>query len=80
LHADYLYYNTCTKKFELTNYLRKANQMLPVAEVCAEPTDPLPAENELRARLQTLDQQLNKAYGGIIEKTAKDLLRLLPLR
>jgi uncharacterized protein YecT (DUF1311 family) len=68
----YVYFNTRTSKFELTDYLRKFNKMKSEALVCAEPVDPLPSEAELKTRYQELDGQLNKRYAQVIAKTDKE--------
>ena len=82
-NQGYAYFNTRTKKFELTPYLRALNKIFrrrpatpsmdyKVGEVvCCEPVDPLPADAELKTRFETLDQQLNKMYDGQV-KAAKD--------
>ena len=67
-----LYFNTRTKTFEITDYLRKLNKAKSEALVCSEPIDPLPNESELKARLDTVDRQLNEKYSAIIAKAEKD--------
>src|SRR5205823_10068220 len=66
LHSCYVYFNTRTNRFEMTDYLRKLNKSKTAVAACAEPTDPLPGEAELRVRLDALDQQLNKMYGEVL--------------
>jgi uncharacterized protein YecT (DUF1311 family) len=66
LHHCYVYFNTRTKSFEMTDYLRKLNKSKSAVAACAEPTDPLPGEAELKVRLDALDQQLNKKYGEVL--------------
>ena len=66
LHNCYVYFNTRTNRFEMTDYLRKLNKSKTAVAACAEPTDPLPGEAELRVRLDALDQQLNKMYGEVL--------------
>ena len=68
MHCGLLYFNTGTKKFELTDYLRKLNKTKSEFLACAEPVDPLPSEAELKTRLDALDRQLNKRYSEIIQK------------
>ncbi|MGI8821289.1 MAG: hypothetical protein ACR2ID_10560 [Chthoniobacterales bacterium] len=65
----YVYFNTRTKTLEQTPYLRELNKNIPknlperpADVVCAEPTEPLPPEAELKARLDGLDEKLNKRY------------------
>jgi len=66
LHSCYVYFNTRTNRFEMTDYLRKLNKSKSAVAACAEPTDPLPGEAELKVRLDALDQQLNKMYGEVL--------------
>ncbi len=66
LHHCNVYFNTRTKSFEMTDYLRKLNKSKSAVAACAEPTDPLPGEAELKVRLDALDQQLNKKYGEVL--------------
>src|SRR5262249_27360540 len=72
IHTCYVYFNTRTKAFELTDYLRKLNKTKSEALACAEPVDPLPSEGELKAKFEALDRQLNKRYAEVITKTEKD--------
>ncbi len=67
-----LYFNTHTKKFEVTDYLRKLNKTKSDVLAGAEPVDPLPSEAELKTRFDALDRQLNKRYAEVIAKTEKD--------
>ncbi len=67
-----IYFNTRTQEFELTDYLRKLNKTNPEMMACAEPVDPLPAEAELKKRLDSLDQQLNAKYAEVLAKIGKD--------
>jgi hypothetical protein len=60
--GGYVYYNTRTNKFEATDYTRKLNKTKSDLLACAEPTDPLPVEAELKTRFESLDRQLNKKY------------------
>ena len=67
----YVYYNTRTKTLEQTRYLRELNRVAAklvsnyaTDVVCAEPTDPLPPETELKARFVALDEKLNKTYAA----------------
>src|SRR6266496_2740786 len=66
LHACYVYFNTRTGTFEMTDYLRKLNKTKSSGLACAEPTDPIPGEAELKVRLDALDQQVNKKYGEVL--------------
>jgi uncharacterized protein YecT (DUF1311 family) len=72
MRCGILYFNTRTKKFELTDYLRRLNKTKSEFLDCAEPVDPLPIEAELKTRFDALDQQLNKRYSEIIQKADKD--------
>lgn len=77
MRTGFLYFNTRTNKFELTDYVLKLNKTKSEVLACAEPVDPLPSEMELKTRLDRLDQQLNKTYGEVIAKTQKDRVSLL---
>src|SRR5438477_3423465 len=66
LHSCYVYFNTRTSSFEITDYLRKLNKSKSAVAACAEPTDPLPGEAELKVRLDALDQQLNNKYADVL--------------
>jgi uncharacterized protein YecT (DUF1311 family) len=77
MQERHLYFNTRTKAFEITDYLRKLNKTKSEILACAEPVNPLPSEAELKTRLDKLDQQLNKTYGEIIAKTQKDRVSLV---
>src|SRR6266542_3378946 len=72
MHEGYIYFNTRTKTFEITDYLRKLNKSKSEMLACAEPVEPLPSEAELRTRFDSLDGKLNKRYSEIIAKTQKD--------
>lgn len=72
MHCGLLYFNTRTKEFQLTDYLRKLNKTKSEALACAEPIDPLPSEPELKTKFEALDRQLNKRYSEIIQKADKD--------
>src|SRR5216110_2489224 len=74
LHSCYVYFNTRTKGFEMTNYLRKLNKMKSDALACAERVDPLPDEAELKKRFEVLDRQLNARYAEVIAKVDKDAI------
>src|SRR6266496_6377307 len=71
LHHCYVYFNTRTKSFEMTDYLRKLNKSKSAVAACAEPTDPLPGEAELKTRLDGLDRQLNKKYNEVIAQSGE---------
>src|SRR5207249_5480912 len=77
LHSCYVYFNTRTKGFEMTNYLRKLNKMKSDALACAEPFDPLPGEADLKTRLDGLDRQLSKKYADVIAQSEKDRVSLV---
>ena len=72
LHHCYVYFNTRTKSFEMTDYLRTLNKRKSHVLVCAEPVDPLPSEAELKTRFGSLDRQLNEKYTQALAQTAKD--------
>ena len=72
LHTCYVYFNTRTKSFEITDYLRKLNKTKSGALACAEPVDPLPSETELKTKFDALDRQLNTRYAEVIAKTIKE--------
>ena len=72
MHCGLLYFNTRTKKFELTDYLRKLNKTKSEFLACSEPVDPLPSAPELKTKFEGLDRQLNKRYSEIIQKADKD--------
>jgi uncharacterized protein YecT (DUF1311 family) len=72
LHDCYVYFNTRTKSFETTDYLRKLNKRKSHVLVCAEPVDPLPSEAELKRRFDSLDRQLNEKYAQLLARTEKD--------
>ncbi len=76
MHRGRLYFNTRTKRFEMTDYVRKLNRSKSAMLACAEPVDPLPSEAELKTRLDRLDQQLNKTYSEVVAKTQKDRVSL----
>jgi uncharacterized protein YecT (DUF1311 family) len=83
MDGAYLYFHTGTKRWELTPYLRKLNKItsdilsatddvLP----CAESAGALPAEAELKARLEKLDADLNTRSAELMQAAPeKDLLR-----
>ena len=79
MDAAYLYFNTRTKSFQITPYLRKLNKVssdilsssddvLP----CAEPASPLPSAKDLEARLDQLDRRLNEKYADIMKQTSAE--------
>ncbi len=72
----YVYFNTRTKALEQTPYLRELNKAVAKQTdnyahdiVCAEPTAPLPPESELKARLDALNEKLNRAFAARVERT-----------
>jgi uncharacterized protein YecT (DUF1311 family) len=68
----YVYFNTRTKAFEMTNYLRNVNKTKGSPLACAEPPDVLPSAADLKTRLDSLDRQLNKKYADVLAQTNKD--------
>jgi uncharacterized protein YecT (DUF1311 family) len=70
--CGFLYFNTRTGKFELTDYSRRLGKGKAELLACAEPVDPLPGEEELKKRFDALDQQLNKKYAEVLAKTDKE--------
>jgi uncharacterized protein YecT (DUF1311 family) len=77
LQSCYVYFNTRTRSFEITDYLRKLNGTKSEGLACAEPVGPLPTEAELITRFDNLDQQLNKTYDQLLAKTEKDRVSLV---
>ncbi len=77
MKSGLLYFNTRTKKFEVTDYLRKLNKTKANVLPCAEPVDPLPSEAELKTRFDTLDGQLNEKYAKVLARTEKDRVPLM---
>jgi uncharacterized protein YecT (DUF1311 family) len=75
--CGFLYFNTRTNKFEVTDYSRKLTKAKPELLACAEPIDPLPSEAELKKRFDALDQQLNKKYAEVLAQTDKDRVQSL---
>jgi len=75
--CGFLYYNTRTNQFEVTDYSRKLSKATRGPLACAEPIDPLPSEDELKKRFDALDQQLNKKYAEILAKADKDRVLLV---
>jgi uncharacterized protein YecT (DUF1311 family) len=75
--CGFLYFNTRTNKFEVTDYSRKLNKAKRETLACAEPIDPLPSEAELKQRFDTLDRQLNKKYAEMLAQADKDRVALL---
>ena len=77
MRSGLLYFNTRTKKFEMTDYLRKLNKTKSDVLACAEPVDSLSGEAELKTRFDALDQKLNKRYAVVLAQTVKDGIPLL---
>jgi uncharacterized protein YecT (DUF1311 family) len=75
--CGFLYFNTRTNKFEVTDYSRKLSKASREVLGCAEPIDPLPSEAELKRRFDTLDGELNKKYAEVLAKTDKDRVALV---
>lgn len=71
LQGCYVYFNTRSKAFEMTDYLRKVNKTKGSPLACAEPLDPLPSAADLKTRLDSLDRQLNKKYADVLAQTEK---------
>ncbi|MFZ0918112.1 MAG: lysozyme inhibitor LprI family protein, partial [Candidatus Udaeobacter sp.] len=68
----YVYFNTRTNKFELTDCLRKLNKTKARFLGCAEGVGALPSEADLKTRYEQLDRNLNKRYAEVIAKTDKE--------
>jgi lysozyme inhibitor LprI len=75
----YVYFNTRTKSFEQTPYLRQVNKNVTnltsdyaTDVVCVEPLAPLPPASELKARLDALDAKLTTNYEARLQPTKKD--------
>ncbi len=77
LQECYVYFNTRTKSFEITDYLRKVTKAKGSPLACAEPLDPLPPGTDLKTRFDSLDQQLNKKYADVLAQTNKDRMGLV---
>jgi hypothetical protein len=77
MRCGFLYFNTRTNKFEVTEYSRKLTRAGREVLGCAEPIDPLPSEAELKRRFDTLDLELNKKYAEVLAKTDKDRVALV---
>ena len=77
LQHCYLYFNTRTKKFETTNYLRKVSAAKSQLLACPEPTDALPPEGDLKSRFEMLDKRLNEIYAAKRAKIEPDRVRNL---
>jgi uncharacterized protein YecT (DUF1311 family) len=81
----YIYFNARTKTLEQTPYLRELNKTVaklapnyPADVVCAEPSDTLPSEAELKARFDMLNEKFNKVFAaraGAMSKEDADELR-----
>jgi uncharacterized protein YecT (DUF1311 family) len=68
----YVYFNTRSNKFELTDYLRKLNKTKAEVLACAEPVDSLPDQAGVKRRYEELDRKLNKRYAEVIAKTDQE--------
>jgi uncharacterized protein YecT (DUF1311 family) len=77
LEHCYICFNTGTKKFETTSYLRKVSTAKSQVLACAEPLGSLASQAELKARFDVLDKKLNDAYSAKLSKTAKDRVQNL---
>ncbi|MEY2518309.1 MAG: hypothetical protein QOF24_68 [Verrucomicrobiota bacterium] len=77
LLCGFLYFNTRTNKYEVTDYSRKLTKAGREPLACAEPIDPLPSEAELKQRFDTLDRELNKKYAEVLAKADKDRAALI---
>jgi uncharacterized protein YecT (DUF1311 family) len=74
----FIYFNTWTQTFEVTDYLRRLNKLSELRMACAEPLTPLPDETALQKRYAESDATLNQVYRAklpALEKTASDNLR-----
>jgi len=65
----YVYFNTGTKAFELTPYLRALNKLTAKdntenATPCAEPIDALPTEAELKTRSEKAEKELKEWFAN----------------
>jgi uncharacterized protein YecT (DUF1311 family) len=76
-HSGYLYFNTGTKEFETTSYLKKLSTTKSATLACAEPTEPLSSEPELKARAELAYRKLNEAYAVKFQKMGKDRISVL---
>jgi uncharacterized protein YecT (DUF1311 family) len=70
--CGFVYFNTRSNQFEVTDYSRKLARAKPEPLACAEPIDPLPTELELKQRLDNVDRQLNNKYAAVLAKADKD--------
>jgi uncharacterized protein YecT (DUF1311 family) len=81
MEGAYLYFNTRTKRFELSPYLRKVNQgssdILAEQMPCTEPAGALPSEIQLKTRLEELDADLNAKYAAQIKATPENQVEFL---
>jgi uncharacterized protein YecT (DUF1311 family) len=77
MRCGFLYFNTRTNRFEVTDYSRRLNKAKPEPLPCADPVDPLPSEAELKQRFETVDRELNKKYAEVLAKAEKDSIPLL---
>jgi uncharacterized protein YecT (DUF1311 family) len=68
-----IYFNTHTRKFETTDYLGEVRTYSGV-KACAEPSDPLPSEADLKARFNKLDRDLKNVYKERAAKTGEGYL------
>jgi uncharacterized protein YecT (DUF1311 family) len=75
--CGFLYFNTRTNKFEVTDYSRKLSKAKAQLLACAEPIDPLRGEAELKKRFDALDQQLNKKYAEFLALADKERVSLI---
>jgi uncharacterized protein YecT (DUF1311 family) len=71
LQTCYVYFNTRTETFEMSDYLRKLNKTNAKMLPCAEPIDPLPSEADLKTRFEELDRQLNEKYKEVLAHAGK---------
>ncbi len=72
MRPGWLYFNTRTKTFEVTDYLRKVNKAKPEIVACAEPLEQLPGDADLKSKCEVMDKELNVRYAAIIAKINKD--------
>ncbi len=85
----YLYFDTRSEQFEITDYLRRLNKdawkrwknfdenlILPAA-LTAEPIDDLAPVTELKKRFEDSDRRLNESYQDAVRKVDQEQLESL---
>ena len=68
----FIYFNTKTESFEVTDYLRRLNKLKDAPGACAEPLTPLPDEATLQAGFTAADADLNRRYAAKLAKLDKN--------